>query len=381
MIRSRKSAHSRPLGSVPAALLLKLSCLCLSIFGALGMTLSTASALPVYSRQYGVACSNCHSVPPRLNKFGYAFQANHFNWPGDKPLPRKDVSTYLPVTTLTTFSYVNDFSGRQETADFRSFEIFLSSGLGIDHGRKGGYFIDLTAASRDGTNGGLDNAYVAFPLAGRRGQLSFLVGQATPLLFQYDPVNSLTDTLPYGLTEGIDAFAFAGSTPMLRLDYFDNRGKVSPDGNYLSVAAPFRGHLELTRNGTVGVESGVFAQAFHRWGFATAGVLAYLHKDSNMEGLIGTYAPRKDLYLTGTAALAHQPGINTTHLALEAEYLPTAQLAFTGRAELIGGGLSEVATVAALNYYPRKNQYLRLSAEVHQRRQDRAFDLTLRVQY
>ena len=41
-----------------------------------------ATALPVYARKYHVPCQTCHTVVPRLNPFGLAFQANHFNWPG-----------------------------------------------------------------------------------------------------------------------------------------------------------------------------------------------------------------------------------------------------------------------------------------------------------
>lgn len=338
-------------------------------------------AIPVYSRQFNVGCSTCHSVPPRLNKFGYAFQANHFNWPGPKTRARAEFGSYLPVTTITTFSYSNDFTGKQETADFRSFELFFSSGLGLAKGRQGGYFINLAAAENGGTNGDLDDAYIALPLLGRRGQLALIIGQITPLLNQYDPVNSLTDTLPYGFTEGVDNFTFGDSTPMIRLDYFDNRGKISADGNYLSVAVPFRGHLELTRQGTVGAGSGIFAHAFHRWGYTTIGALGYFHKDSHLAGLIGTYTFHDRVYLTGVATIGHEPGINTTHLALEAEYLPNRRLSLTGRAELIGGDRSELASVAAINYYPFANQYLRLSAETRQRREDRGFDLTARFQY
>ncbi len=382
MICPWKSAQSKPCGTGIAFPFLRLFLLGAIAFVTLGLALRPAEALPVYSRQFGVACSNCHTVAPRLNKFGYAFQANHFNWPGATPKPRKDGATYLPVTTITTFSYVKDYTGQQETASFRSFEIFFTSGFGINHGREGGYFIDMTAAaSGDATNGGLDNAYVALPLLGRRGQLAVVLGQVTPMLYQYDPVTSLTDTVPYGLSEGVDDFTFAGATPMVRLDYFDNRGKASADGNYVSIAAPFRGHVDLTRAATVRAQSGLFAHAFHRWGYTTLGVMGYVHKDSTIGGLIGTYAPRKDLYLTGVATIAHDIGVSTTHLAMEAEYLPTKLLAFTGRAELVGGDRSEVATVGAINYYPLKSQYLRLALESRQRRTDRALTFAVRFQY
>ena len=376
------SENAIPGRKAPACFISRLFVLVLAALCFSGAMPERANALPVYSRQFNLPCSSCHTVPPRLNKFGYAFQANHFNMSGPQLRPREDAARYLPVTAIATFSYENDMTGKQETANFRSLELFFSSGLGFAHGRQGGYFVDLTAfATGDGTEGGLDDAYISLPLAGRRGQLALTLGQVTPILYQYDPVNSLTDTLPYGLTEGVDDFAFGSSTPMIRLDFFDNRGKSSADGNYLSVAVPFRGHLELTRNGTVGPGSGIFAHAFHRLGYTTFGALGYLHKGSTLAGLVGTVACHDRLFLTGVATLAHDPGVNTTHLALEAEYLPNRRLAFSGRAELIGGDLSDLATVAAINYYPLSSPYLRLSAEARQRRADRGVNLTLRVQY
>ena len=47
------------------------------------MMAQPAHALPKFAREYGVTCQQCHSVPPRLNAFGLAFQANNFNWPGE----------------------------------------------------------------------------------------------------------------------------------------------------------------------------------------------------------------------------------------------------------------------------------------------------------
>lgn len=342
-------------------------------------------ALPVYSRQFNVPCSTCHTVAPRLNRFGYAFQANHFNWPEGEGKQgegkRQSVSRYLPFTALATLGYSHNLTEQHETASIQSVELFASSGLGINHGRQGGYFVNLTAAANDGSGGDLDNAFVALPLAGKRGQLAITLGQATALQYQYDPVNSLTDTLPYGFTEGVDNFAFGASTPMLKLDYFDHRGTMTADGNYVSIGVPFQGHLAFNRTLNLGSANGLFLHAFHRRGYGTLGILSYLHGESNTLGVIGTYGFHDRLYLTGLAMLAHQPGYNTTHTALEAEYLPSHLLGLSGRLEFIDGEQSDVASVAAINYYPTTNQYFRLSLESRQRRADRGIDLTLRLQY
>lgn len=53
------------------------------------------TALPIFSHQYDVACSKCHSVIPHLNAFGAAFMASGYRIPGVKPGPAFPVSTKL----------------------------------------------------------------------------------------------------------------------------------------------------------------------------------------------------------------------------------------------------------------------------------------------
>ena len=242
--------------------------------------------------------------------------------------------------------------------------------------------MDIVAATPDGSgNGALGDAYVALPFAGKRGQAALLLGQMSAIRYQYNPNNSLTDQIPYALDEGVGDFAFGASVPAARLDYFDNRGKDSADGNYFSLALPFQGHLALTRDGDIHAGDGVYAHYFHRWGYTTLGGISYLHGSSTLHGLVGTYGLRDNWYLLGIATLAHSPGFNTSHAALETDYLHSWRLGLTGRAELIGGDRSEVSTTEAITYYPFRTQLIRLTAEARERRADRAFNLFLRVQY
>ena len=339
-------------------------------------------ALPVYSRQYKVACAMCHTIAPRLNKFGFAFQANHFNWPGKGAPKRDDSATGVPFSVFTTSSYENNLTEKLQTTNFRALELYFTSGLGLKPGGSGGYFVNLLAASAEGVReGNLEDAYLSFPIAGRRGQLAGTIGQASPLLFQYDPVVSLTNTIPYALTEGVSDFAFAEPAPMIRLDYFNNRGSESADGLYASVGVPFAGHLELTRNGFVRNDNGVFAHVFRRWGYATAGMIGYVRGKNHQIGAIGTYAPIEKLLLAGYATLAHGEGVNTTHLSGEAEYLVNSNLALNARLELIGGSNSEISSTVAATWYPFRTSFVRLTAESRQRREDRSFSIFLRTQY
>jgi hypothetical protein len=50
------------------------------------------TALPIFSHQYDVSCSKCHSVIPHLNEFGAAFLAEGYRIPGVKPGPAFPVS-------------------------------------------------------------------------------------------------------------------------------------------------------------------------------------------------------------------------------------------------------------------------------------------------
>src|SRR6266566_8942485 len=84
---------------------------------------SPGYALPMFARQYGVDCNQCHSIAPRLNPFGLAFQANHYNWPGGKPSTSKAAAKSeglgLPISGLATFSGEDNRTERTSTAHFR----------------------------------------------------------------------------------------------------------------------------------------------------------------------------------------------------------------------------------------------------------------------
>lgn len=51
---------------------------------------NSASAIPVFARKYNTQCNMCHTVPPRLNKFGVAFKQNGFELPQGTVLPESE---------------------------------------------------------------------------------------------------------------------------------------------------------------------------------------------------------------------------------------------------------------------------------------------------
>jgi len=48
-----------------------------------GFFVSDAQAMPLFARRYGYSCDMCHTVVPRLNKFGYEFRRAGFRDPSD----------------------------------------------------------------------------------------------------------------------------------------------------------------------------------------------------------------------------------------------------------------------------------------------------------
>ena len=338
----------------------------------------TALAIPLYSRQFGVNCSCCHSFAPRLNRIGLAFQANHYNAGMFKKL---SAEKYLPISVQATYTYSHDITTKDRSANFRDFELFLSSGFGSASAKdRGGYFVHgLAATTAETRAGNLEYAFVALPLGGKRSELTLTVGQASLLSYQFDAINSLTESLASTLTNGVADINLTDSVPLLRLDYFNNRSKGTADGTYLSIGVPFRGHLELTRNAAIGPNQGVFAHGFVRRGYSTAGILGYVYGSSNTLSLIATYSALDRWFFTGTAGLAHGPGLNNSYLSAEAEYHVSRRMALTGRSELQSGEVSDLAFLAAINYYPIASQMLRLRAEMVQKRGERAITLAVHV--
>lgn len=375
-----------------------------------------AHALPKWAREYHVTCQACHSVAPRLNEFGLAFQANFFNWPGGKA-PKKDRSLKaLPISGIAEFSLEDSRTEGKTTTNFRELELFAADGFTLAPGKQGGYFLNTVAVSTEDTRGGaLEDAFVGLPVAGRHGQFSLLLGQFTPVMYQYDPVNRLTDTSPAALANAVttggvggaasgggspggylrfgsrDAggrggsafdFSFLSPTPAVAVQYFDGRGRGGADGNYVTAGVPFGGALALNSDAALHEPHGAFLHAFHRDGWTTYGGFGWTAEGQYLVGGMGTVQPLRNVYVTGILATGHDRVGSTHRFSAEAEYVVNPQLALTGRLEVEGGAREDVAPVAAITYYPIRNvPYLRLTAEATQRKGDRSFVLFARGQF
>ena len=77
---------------------------------ALGLALivlvpAEAQALPAFARKYGVACSTCHEVWPKLNDFGQLFRDNGYRMKRDRDEPVQQPFAYWPIAMRATVGY------------------------------------------------------------------------------------------------------------------------------------------------------------------------------------------------------------------------------------------------------------------------------------
>jgi hypothetical protein len=342
-------------------------------------------ALPTFSRQYGVPCQTCHTVAPHLNSTGLAFQANYFRWFSQgAPSKPKGLLAQIPISGLTTFSGSEnrslDLTSRE---DFQTQELFLAAAFPDYRGRaSGGYFVDWLTVNRNGRAGDLADAWMAYPVAGNSGQLAVTAGQFSPMLFQYDPNNSLTQSLPLGLDVDADAFSFLDPTPGLRLDWFDHRGQGTADGNYLSVGLPFGGHLTLDKESRVYGSDGVFVHGFRRSQNVSVGGFGYSRNGgTHLEGLLSTYDPLPKLSFLVATASGHDSLGDRRGFSLEADYSPLPILALTGRLESIHGDQNATFPVAAITYYPFGQEAVRFTGETVQQPGQRTVALYAFLQF
>jgi hypothetical protein len=64
-----------------------------------------AQALPAFARKYGVACSTCHEVWPKLNDFGQLFRDNGYRMKRDRDEPVQQPFAYWPIAMRATVGY------------------------------------------------------------------------------------------------------------------------------------------------------------------------------------------------------------------------------------------------------------------------------------
>lgn len=334
-----------------------------------------AHALPAFARRYNVPCATCHATVPRLNAFGQAFQANFFNWPKKvAPEPtRGRIGT--PVSAIITSSQERA-QGEASSTAYRALELYPSDSFSLGNGRRGGYFADLIVhdASGETRSGTLEQAYIGLPLTEK---LGLVVGQTTALLFQYDPITSLTDSLPGALESGAGDFTFLEARPTLRLDWFSGRGQATASGDSVAIGLPFQGGLALNKGSRLGGSQGAYLQAFRRQGPQSFGVFGYTHGTDSRFGALATRSVGEKLHLLAAQSQGQDSGTWENKSTIEAEWDASVGLGLTGRWEWFG---AESYPVVALTVSPGTKAPLRFTLESVQQKSNRTTALFARIQ-
>ena len=357
-----------------------------------------AMALPQFSRMYNVPCSTCHTAVPQLNSYGFAFQANYFNWAATvKATGKKDLASQIyhaPVSLIATFPSERDYIEKTTTTQFEAIELYPANGLGIrtkGDVRTGGYFVNVfgvVGRIHDGPHAGdLEDAYIALPISGSHGQLAVTLGQTTPLMYQWDPVNSLTDSQPIALgNDGLgDPLILTEAVPTVRFDYFTNRARGGADGDYVSVGFPFGGRLTLNQYAYLRKSKGGYVHAFRRFhGYNTVGLLGHLDGNNQSLDFISTYAPLPGkVLLTGIGSIGKgKENPRARQVSAQADYIPFDRLAISGRVDALDAeeNHGRITTVEAITYTPFRQQFLRLSIEAVQGKDTRSLLGIARIQ-
>src|SRR6266568_4897366 len=63
-----------------------------------------AAAMPMFSRKYNLPCAHCHTMPPRLTRFGYEFYRAGFRLPSNFRLPDNKAIPYTFANSVSAFS-------------------------------------------------------------------------------------------------------------------------------------------------------------------------------------------------------------------------------------------------------------------------------------
>jgi hypothetical protein len=176
---------------------------------------SRASALPIFSHEYGVTCQKCHTAIPSLNTFGKAFLDNGYHIMGS------NVPPVFPVSLKANLLYSSNPDPGMPKAVVDEIEVLTAGTVGS----RGNYFIEQYAVD-GGDHGNLREAWYNEHLSSGAGlPVDLRVGQFT-LPVPIDPESfreSYNDYAVFVQTVGANPFDFFHTKPGLsmRLGSYD----------------------------------------------------------------------------------------------------------------------------------------------------------------
>ena len=340
-----------------------------------------AHEIPDFARKYGVACTQCHVAPPKLNAFGEAFVARGYEMPG--------------LVSRRTWPFALWVSGRSESplppdaAD--NIKAYLNRVELISGGKVVApwlsYFVEWRPVSQEARSNGT--------LRDRAGRFEDLFITATTrraelVLGQFRQISQVDVSRRLGLSEplllsaslagggggsarerSLRAFSPAGRSPAVRAAW-----NQPLDGGWrwtTSAGVPISGEFSIPLNDEARVEAsnelelrpkGVVLESFVRRGLSSFGGHIFYDESDRYLAHALTTGSSGAFHWGAIAGAAKSGNPLTGRWSLEVEYLPYSYVGFGGRAEDRAGDGARTAVLPYVNaHFPGTRYTIRLTIE------------------
>ncbi len=337
--------------------------------------------IPYFARRYGVPCSTCHVLPPKLNEFGEEFFARGYRF----PTPREPNRT-IPVAVWAS-TRGDWLSGPERSGPFVN-KVELISGGPLLNGAWS-YFAEWRAVSfgtqSDGTlrdrSGRFEDLFVQGDVA--PGVL-LMIGQFR-LLSQVDVSRRLWLSEPKALSVSLPGdpatssrltslrgFSQSWRSPALRLQM--HRGPEPPrsaDGWYAVANVAFPGEFsipltdEARENASLEFEEtpkGAFIETYYRRGLNSVGLHTFIGDGRWLAGAIGAY--RSGPWFSALAVTLAHRGTSLGRWTWENEWIPSPWAGVGLRIEDRAGDALDPALAPYVSaHFPGTRYTIRVTAE------------------
>ena len=312
--------------------------------GAILLWAGPVHATPQFARMYRIECSQCHSLPPRLNERGLAFLASGYRFAEDgeryRTFPfavwntadaewrhsvnvRKGYASRVEIISAGTIGSTN----ASYFAEWRA----LSQSLALN-GRllnRSGRFEDLFVRVPVGFGGAM-----AVTMGQFRGltqvDVSLRLGLSEPLVFS----SSLPSTVGARRARltSLRGFSASGRQPAVRFEYQQSASRRSADGWFGAVTVPLTGELTIPFTDAASFEfearpKGVLVETYRRWGLTSVGGHTFLGDRRRLGTFVVTHDIARRVSLLGGIGVFHGAGATDTRFSAGSEVMLSSNMA------------------------------------------------------
>lgn len=263
---------------------------------------SEAQAIPAFARKYAVACTTCHTAPPRLNTFGERFLENGYQLPGTEDggsigkknlgdISLDDVSHYLSVrlrgNVLTHYRFKQQspagtepgtVANKSELGFPEVFSLFTAGTLS----KNIGFFAELESNLHERVTG-IERAFLTFDNLLGQDLMHIRIGRLDPsAASSFSTLRQQLDTIGASINPSSDVVQRAGLLPLATAGKF--YGLRDRSGAVLSPYTP------ALYNSVAETGLEIRGRPFGKWFLYQLGVLNGAHEGS------GDSNKGKDIY-------------------------------------------------------------------------------------